>query len=118
MTTNTWHCAVCNFDVFNSKAKCSKCLTQKPTSKVTPHTRFFLSPFMDSKAESIYENADIISQANKLKGKITSYDPNFDKSICNFFTEQLINEKTICGRCKAEADNGSIKSTHNCWKYT
>ena len=24
---NTWHCSVCNFDVFNTKTKCKKCLT-------------------------------------------------------------------------------------------
>jgi hypothetical protein len=27
---NSWYCSVCNFNVFNSKKKCSKCLTEKP----------------------------------------------------------------------------------------
>ena len=28
-----WHCHVCDFNVFNSKNKCFKCLTKKPTQK-------------------------------------------------------------------------------------
>jgi len=38
--TNTWKCPKCNFDVFNSKLQCSKCLTKKPEKYKTVLGRF------------------------------------------------------------------------------
>lgn len=51
----------------------------------------------------------------------TSYDPQFDKSICNYFTRQHLNEKTDCVVCKTEGriyNKDPLKSNHNCWKYS
>ncbi len=83
---NTWHCIVCNFYVFNTKTRCSKCLTPKP-------------------------------QTNTL----ASYDPDFDKKLCDFFQHSRLEEKTTCVKC---IDDGRVfnkepmKSLHNCWKYS
>lgn len=90
--TNTWYCSVCDFHVFNTKSQCNKCLTQKPKPKP-------------------------ILQTNKN----SSYDPEFDKEICQYFNSRYLESRTTCTVCKKEGrvfNKDHILSNHNCWKYS
>ncbi len=66
------------------------------------------------------------SQCNKCSTQkptqtFVSHDPQFDESVCEFFKEQHLQEKTNCGRCKTEGrvyNSEPLKSNHNCWKYS
>lgn len=51
----------------------------------------------------------------------SSYDLNFDKTICDFFHQSRLEGKTSCRKCINEErifNKDSIKSNHNCWKYS
>ena len=91
-TPNTWHCSNCNFDVFNSKSQCNKCLTKKPEvkSNSTGHTFY-------------------------------SYDPEFDREVCNYFQQSRLESVPRCSRCRKEGrllEKDPMLSVHNCWKYS
>lgn len=89
---NTWHCSICDFYVFNTKQKCDKCLTQKPKPKCLTQPKYN-----------------------------TSYDPCFDKTVCEYFQTKLLEEKTSCTKCKNEGriyNKEPMMSNHNCWKYS
>lgn len=90
---NTWYCSTCDFYIFNSKSKCHKCLASKPINPNNPNN----------------------------PNNATSYDPEFNRQVCDYFIQKSRNEKTTCSRCKREGriyNYEKLKSNHNCWKYS
>lgn len=53
---NTWHCSVCNFYVFNTKARCNKCLTQKQQTK---HTFSSYDPVFDEQLCTFFQKSHL-----------------------------------------------------------
>lgn len=50
-----------------------------------------------------------------------SYDPHFDKSVADYWSQHHFNDKTNCAKCIAEGrifNKDPLKSNHNCWKYS
>lgn len=50
-----------------------------------------------------------------------SYDPTFDKTVCEYFRKTYLEQETSCNKCKNEGrlyNNQPMKSNHNCWKYS
>jgi hypothetical protein len=92
---NTWYCSKCNFDVFNSKSKCSKCLTEKPVN------------------------------TKPINTELTDYqkiicDPAFVAEISKFHWDAIKDKEVDCPRCKRDGrmyNKDPMKSNHNCWKY-
>ena len=67
------------------------------------------------------------SQCNKCltqKPKINSYlsyDPDFDRNICEYFNKSYLESKVTCEKCKNEGrifNKEPMLSVHNCWKYS
>jgi hypothetical protein len=53
--------------------------------------------------------------------KNTSYDPEFDKNVCDYFRQQLLQSKTVCKKCIREGriyNYEPMVTNHNCWKYS
>lgn len=62
-----------------------------------------------------------LTQKQQPTYTFSSYDPEFDKKICEYFVQSHLDEKTSCGKCKHEGrifNKDPMKSSHNCWKYS
>lgn len=74
-TKNTWYCEKCQFDVFNSKKKCSKCLTPKPLPKAT----ISYDPEFDKETHNYYieQHAQSTTFCKRClnEGRILNRDP-------------------------------------------
>lgn len=90
-TKNTWYCSTCKFYVFNSKNQCNKCHAAKP------------------------------SQQSQPVHTSTSYDPEFDASIRDFYREQYRESTPSCQRCIREGrlrNCDPLKSQHDCDQHS
>jgi hypothetical protein len=84
-----WHCNVCNFEVFNSKNKCSKCLTIKPKPLLKTTTSSYVSDF-DKETRDFFQEKFLDEKTNCAKCKLDGRKFKKDPMI----------------------------SLHNCWKYS
>ena len=51
----------------------------------------------------------------------SSYDPDFDIKMGDFYQRARLEEKITCGKCIHEGrifNKDQMKSNHNCWKYS
>jgi len=62
-----------------------------------------------------------LTQKYKTTNISSSYDPYFDKQICEYFQQSHLDRKTACSKCKNEGrifNKDPMLSNHNCWKYS
>ena len=61
------------------------------------------------------------TQKPESKPLFTSYDPEFDKKVCEYYKQSYLESETTCTRCRSEGrifNKENMKSNHNCWKYS
>lgn len=60
-------------------------------------------------------------ETQQSRQTFSSYDPEFDKQVCNYFQQKRLESETSCKRCRNEGrvfNKDPMLSDHNCWKYS